>query len=300
MSVSRRLLPSTAALAAFDSVARLGSFTDAADELSLTQSAVSRQIGALEDQVGQKLFHRTSRQVSLTPQGREYAEAIDGALQAIRQATIRLMTGRETGMLSLSVLPTFGTRWLMPRLPRFLDRNPGVTLDMVCRIGFFDLAAENVDVAIQNGIPEWPGGRCTQLMDEQLLPVVSPELRAAAAIEDPGDLADVPLLHLMTRRTAWAAWFRMQGLTAPRQAGMRFEQFSTATQACLGGLGAGLMPEILIRPEIERGDLVVVGPAMTSETCYFLVETAGQSSDAVTAFRSWLVEEIALEAGEGG
>lgn len=294
---SRRFLPSTSTLAAFEAVARRGSFTAAADELDLTQSAVSRQIRQLEDQLGCRLFLRSSRRVEITPEGRIYAEAVGGALQAIRQASVRLMTGRGAGVLRLAVLPTFGTRWLMPRIPRFLRRNPGVTLDLVSRIGWFDLVAEGIDASIQHGTPEWYGGECTHLMGETLVPVASPGFLAERPVRGAADLLTLPLLHLQSRDGSWEGWFRDQGLAPPRAQGMRFEQFATAAQACIGGVGVALMPEFLIQAEFEAGDLVVIGPSKRGDSGYFLVQPTGPRAAASAAFRDWLLEEVGAEEG---
>lgn len=297
MSHPRRLLPSTAALAALEAVARHQSFTAAAQELALTQGAVSRQIAQLEALFGQPLFLRSSRHVEFTSEGRIYAEAIGASLQQIRQASVRLMTGSGQNVLRLAVLPTFGTRWLMPRIPAFLKAHPGLTLDLVSRIGQFDLRAEGVDVAIQHGSMDWLGGECTKLMDEVLVPVVSPGLLQPSPLPSPEQIARLPLLHLHSRPGAWAAWFRMHGLPPPRGPEMRFEHFSTAAQACIGGLGCALMPALLIREELAAGAMVAVGPPVRVDTAYFLVQPAGAHSDMPGGrFRQWILQELASEA----
>lgn len=293
MSTPRRLLPSTSALAAFDAVARLGSFTQAAEELSLTQGAVSRQIRQLEELLGAPLFERTSRHVELTAEGRLYAEAVGAALQTIRQASIRVMAGSDHQLLRLAVLPTFGSRWLMPRISGFLRANPGITLDLVSRIGRFDLKAEGIDAAIQNGATDWPGATCLPLMSESLVPVASPGFLRDHPICSPEDMAGLPLLHLHSRPEAWNDWFRAQGLPRPRGPGMLLEQFAAAAQACIGGVGLGLMPEFLIRPELEAGQMVIVGPPMQNRQGYYLVwpnDTA--PSSPAGKFRDWLLAEV--------
>lgn len=293
MSQPRRLLPSTSALAAFEAVARRGSFTEAAEELSLTQGAVSRQIRQLEDQLGAALFERTSRHVELTPQGRLYAEAVGGALQTIRQASIRVMAGSGHQVLRLAVLPTFGSRWLMPRISSFLRANPGITLDLVSRIGRIDLKAEGIDAAIQNGAMDWPGAVCLPLMSENLIPVASPAFLRDHPITRPEDMAGLPLLHLHSRPEAWSEWFRAQGLARPRGPGMLLEQFSAAAQACIGGVGLGLMPDFLIRPELEAGDMVAVGPSMPNRQGYYLVYPNEALPGApAERFRDWLLAEL--------
>ncbi|TIW78945.1 MAG: LysR family transcriptional regulator, partial [Mesorhizobium sp.] len=129
MNVQRRLLPNTPALAAFEAVARLGSFTAAARELDLTQGAVSRQINLLEEQFGRRLFERDSRNVRLSAAGEIYAEAVRSALGQLRDAALGLMSNRHNGALNLAILPTFGTRWLMPLIPDFVTRHPDITIN---------------------------------------------------------------------------------------------------------------------------------------------------------------------------
>ena len=153
-SLSRKLLPSTSALAAFDSVARLGSFSLAADELSLTQGAISRQVMSLEEQLGVRLFERGARGVSLTGEGQTYAKAIGTALSDIRSASLQIMTKTHGNTLNLAMLPTFGTRWLLPRIPDFVAAHPEITLNFATRIGQFDFEKESLDMAIHIGQPD--------------------------------------------------------------------------------------------------------------------------------------------------
>ena len=174
----RRFLPSTSALAAFDSVAKLGSFSAAANELALTQGAISRQIGLLEDQLGVRLFERTNRGVELTSIGRTYAKGIGDAQATIRTLSLEAMATRDDTHLRLAILPTFGTRWLMPRMPDFLSKNPAIIMDFATRIGQFDFEKESLDMAIHIGQPDWPAAESTFLMDEMVAPVCSPAFLA--------------------------------------------------------------------------------------------------------------------------
>jgi len=172
--ISRRLYPGMSALRAFDAVARLGSFTRAARDLALTQGAVSRQVAALEGQLGVALVAREGRRAGLTAAGRAYAPRVRAALELLGQGAVEAMGQASSTGLRLAILPTFGTRWLMPRIPGFVRRHPEVTLSFLTRIGRFDLAAEGVDAAIHSGRADWPGVRMTLLMAERLLPVAAP------------------------------------------------------------------------------------------------------------------------------
>ena len=298
MNVQRRLLPNISALAAFEAVARLGSFTAAARELDLTQGAVSRQIGLLEEQFGRRLFDRDSRNVRLSPAGEIYAEAVRSALGQLRDAALGLMSNRHSGVLNLAILPTFGTRWLMPLIPDFVARHPDITINFATRIGRFDFARERLDAAIHHGMPDWPDADCTLLMRETVLPVAAPQFLAERRIATAADIGGLPLLHMATRPGAWSEWFEHQGLSAPTGPGMQFEQFGTVAQACMAGLGVALLPQILIAGELQRGQLVPApGRAMQSRSAYYLVvphEKRGHPP--VASFRDWLLEHADQEA----
>ncbi|KQT54673.1 LysR family transcriptional regulator [Aureimonas sp. Leaf454] len=290
---ARKLLPSTGALAAFDAVARSGSFTAAAEALSLTQSAVSRQVALLEAQLGTPLFARTSRSVTLTEAGRAYAAAIGPALSEIRRVTLQMMTKRHADTLELAILPTFGTRWLMPRIPRFVADHPGITLNFATRIGQFDFAREGLDAAIHIGRPDWPGAECRFLMGETVAPVCSPDFLEAHPISGASDLLGLPLFHMASRPGAWSGWFGAAGLGQASEEGMRFEQFSLVSQAAMAGLGVALMPLFLIERELSSGRLVIAHPhVVESPSAYYLVAPSFERGGAaLSAFSDWIVGE---------
>ncbi len=297
MNVQRRLLPSTSALAAFEAVARLGSFTAAAQELDLTQGAISRQIGLLEEQFGRRLFERDSRNVRLSAAGETYAEAVRAALGQLRDAALGLMSNRHSGVLNLAILPTFGTRWLMPLIPDFVTKNPDITINFVTRIGRFDFARERLDAAIHHGLPDWPDADSTLLMRETVMPVASPEFLASRAIATAADISRLPLLHMATRPGAWSEWFEEQGISTPTGPGMQFEQFGTVAQACMAGLGVALLPQVLIAGELQRGQLVPTpGQPMQSRSAYYLVVPHDKRSHPpVASFRDWLLGQVEKE-----
>ncbi|CDZ36389.1 LysR family transcriptional regulator [Neorhizobium galegae] len=294
VSLSRKLLPSTSALAAFDSVARLGSFSAAAEELSLTQGAISRQVSGLEEQLGIQLFDRSSRGVSLTSAGAEYAKVVANALSQIRSASLQVMTKRHSDQLNLAILPTFGTRWLMPRIPQFVARHPEITLNFATRIGVFDFDRDGIDMAIHIGQPDWPGAECTFLMEEMVAPVSSPAFLASHPIRKGEDLLRLPLLHMASRPGAWNHWFESLGIAGTPSQGMRFEQFGSVAQACIAGLGVALMPLFLIDSELAAGQLVEVFPhQVRSTSAYYAVAPLSKADfRPVVAFRAWLIEEV--------
>src|SRR6478735_5153750 len=249
----RGFLPNVGNLLAFEATARHGSVSRAADELNLTQSAVSRQIQQLEDTLGLSLFSRTRQRVVLTDVGRMYAAQIRQTLGDLSDATRQAIALSGTsGVLNLAVLPTFGTRWLIPRMPEFIDRNPDVTVNFGVRLVPFDFAAEPFDAAIHFGQPHWPGAVCELLMREECVPVCSPAYRQRERIAEPADLTRATLLQQSTRSTGWAEWFAGAGVTVGNALrGPRFEQFAMVAQAAVAGLGVGLIPHFLISDELE-------------------------------------------------
>ena len=295
MSYQRRLLPSISMLMALDAAARAGSFTAAARELNLTQGAISRQVSALEDQLDVVLFERAGKSILLTEAGKIYAREVGVALQAIRNASLNAMTNPFGGILNLAILPTFGTRWLMPRFPSFLNENPNITVNFVTRLTAFDFHEENLHAAIHYGQPDWPGAISTFLMGEEVLPVCSPGFLEENPLAQPADLARLPLLQLTTRPDAWDNWFRSNDLELPQEQGMAFEQFSIIAQAAVAGLGIALLPKFLIQSELDRKELVVILNMPTkSEAGYYLVTPADKSEHApVVALREWLLNIVA-------
>jgi DNA-binding transcriptional LysR family regulator len=281
-------------LRAFDAAARSGSFTAAADELRLTQGAISRQVSALETQLGVTLFKRQGKTIQLTESGKVYAEEIHRALQAIRNASLTAMSSPLTGTLNLAILPTFGTRWLMPRLPSFLAENPDITVNFVTRLSPFDFRSENLHAAIHYGSPDWPGTQSTFLMSEEAFPVCSPNFLREHAPAGPEQLVALPLLGLSSRTDAWDNWFQSCGVKPPGTQGMLFEQFSLIAQAAVAGLGAALLPRFLIQSELERGELVVISDTPLQDSSgYYLVTPVDRSDFApVVALRTWLLKMV--------
>ncbi len=284
----RRFLPPLPWLSAFEAVARLGSVTQAAAELDLSQGAVSRQIQKLEDQLGANLFQRVRKRLLLTPAGHAYATDIRGAITVISNASIRAATNPHGGTLELAILPAFGTHWLAPRLPGFLDTHPGITLNLSTRTAPFDFAGERFHAAIHFGRKDWPGADAVKLMEEDLVPVVAPGMlpeRAGAR-----DLASLPLLHLETRRRAWASWFKAQDLSDTPRPGMVFDQFATMEQAAVAGLGAALLPRYLAQSDLDAGRLITLaGVNPTIVGAYFLVWPPNAATyPPLVAFRNWI------------
>jgi LysR family transcriptional regulator, glycine cleavage system transcriptional activator len=277
-------------LCAFEAAARLQSFTAAAAELNLTQSAVSRQIRALEEVLGADLFIRERQTVRLTLAGEAYAHEIRSALKRISAATLGFRANPQGGTLNLAILPTFGTRWLAPRLPQFIAGNPGITINLTTRLAPFDFKTESIDAAIHFGPAEWPGAELDFLMNETVVPACSKELLRMHKFTKADDLVKAPLLHLVSRPDAWERWFRIMGVDVEKVHGMLVDQFAMAAQAAISGLGVALLPKFLIENELAQGDLVeaVNGPVESAEHYYLAWPSNRASYPPLQAFRNWL------------
>ncbi|WP_404823317.1 LysR substrate-binding domain-containing protein [Burkholderia cenocepacia] len=292
----RRLTPSMSSLLAFEASARTESFTKAAQQLSLTQSAVSRQVQLLEQLLGVTLFQRAGRTVVLTDAGRLYFRELTGPLDGIRRATLQTIAYQAGGgTLHLAVLPTFGSKWLMPRLQSFCARHPEVLVHLHTRT-YLDLAASGMDAAIVVGTGAWPDSDAYRLVDEELVPIVNPRHAAAAAIKRVEDLLEQPLLQVATRPTAWRDWLAKRGLVSEKlKPGPQFEQTSHLIQAVSTGMGVGLVPKILVDDELREGTLAVPLniPADPSGNAYYLVVANNRSAyPPFVALRDWLSSTI--------
>jgi LysR family glycine cleavage system transcriptional activator len=302
MRIPRRFLPSTTLLTAFESASRLASFTAAARELDLTQSAVSRQIRLLEDQLGVALFVREHQTVRLTIAGESYARDIRDALRRIGAASMNLRANPQGGTLNLAVLPTFGARWLTPRLPGFLAAHAGVAVNILSRPTRFDFRDDTMDAAIDCNADEWIGTKRMPLLEETTLPVASPAFAAQCLGWSAEAIRRMPLLHLTSRPDAWERWFRVHDVPAEGVTGMLFDQFSTMAQAASVGLGIALMPIVLIERELSAGALVpVIDEPMAGPAFYSLTWPLERDAYApLVAFRRWLADEMARYAGQPG
>ena len=301
MLAPRRFLPSLSHLQAFEAAARTGSVTLAARELSLTQSAVSRQIKALEQQLEVELFHRERQTIRLTAGGEAYARDIRDALKRIGGASLNLRANPYGGTLNLAILPTFGTRWLAARLPSFLTQHPGITLNLMTRLSVFDFAIDAMDAAIHFGMGDWPGAETTLLRQDRVVPACSPDLRARHGFAAPSDLRRAPLLHLTTRPDAWERWLRLHEAPADNVQGMLFDQFALVAQVARAGLGVALLPVFLIEEELKTGQLVRAldlpqGGEMQSAEAYYLAWPPDRAAHPpLVAFRDWILNATAAD-----
>jgi LysR family glycine cleavage system transcriptional activator len=293
MIAPRRYLPSISALLAFEACARLGSATQAATELSLTQSAISRQIKALEGQLGVDLMSRQGRHLALTLAGTEYVREVREILRRLAGASLNATTEAQSGALALAILPAFGMHWLAPRLANFAADHREVTVNLSTRLQPFALGPSPFDAAIHFGHEDWPGVHYMPLMPEIVVPVCAPDL-GGAPFSDPKTLLDHPLLHLETRPRAWSRWFDTVGNPCDPPHGMMFDQFATMAQAALHGLGIALLPTFVAEPYLKDGQLILASDKTTESIgSYYLVWPEDRPAPPpLVAFCAWLKQQI--------
>ena len=303
----RRKIPSLQALACFDAAARHESYTRAAQELALTQGAVSRQITALEEFLGMDLFRRTRHGVALTERGAAYAKQVAPRLQGLEQDTLDAMSTQGQGSaVHLAAVPTFATRWLIPRLPLLAEKHPDITVHIETRTRPFMFGETQFDAALYAGTPEqvrnWAGTKATLLLMEEVVPVCSPKLMNDALALTPEAIAQLPLLQQSTRAEGWRQWFEAQGVDAPLAlAGPRYELFSMTAAAATQGMGVALVPRLLIETELARGELVIAcDRPLRGERGYYIVtpEHTDKSAEqvALSTFVTWLASQKSLKS----
>jgi len=285
-------------IVAFEASARHLSFTRAAIELSLTQSAVSRQVQILESLLGVDLFRREGRHIVLTEVGSTYLREMTGVLQRVRNASLQAIAYRAgPDSLHLAVSPTFANQWLMPRLANFYKRHPDILIHVHSRVEPFDLEHAGMDAAIGGGDGPWPNLECLFLLDEYLLPTISPSLAATKNITRVEDLKQHTLLAVSSRPVAWGHWFEANGVsTSGLRFGPQFEVTSHLIKAVAAGIGIGLLPKIFFEEESRAGTLSIAidAPVRTGFSYYLFTPLGREHRPQIAAFQAWLMEEVAL------
>ena len=292
-SVRPRPLPKLLGLQAFEATARLGSVSRAATELCLTQGAVSRQLLALEAQLGVQLFHRSKKRLILSEAGAGYLHDVRGGLAALGEATDALLSLRgRGGTLRLATLPTFGAKWLVPRLGRFCASHPHITIELITRLAPFDFSIEQIDGAIHFGGREWPGATAEFLAREEMTVVATPSL--ALRCPTPADVLKAPLLQITSRAFSWREWLAGVGLRdAAFTPFLQVETFAMGIEAVLAGLCVGILPTFFVAAEIAAGTLVAIGSNLTSESAYYFVyPERKQEYFPLREFARWINSEI--------
>ena len=287
----RRYLPSLPSLLALEALDRLGTASAAAQELNLTQGAISRQLQVMADQLGVPLTTRDRGRLHLTPAARDYVTEVRRTLATLAQASLTLRANPTGGALNLAILPAFGMHWLAPRLARFARQHPGVTVNLSTRLQPFDFATNPFDAAIHYGRQDWPGAAYLKLMDEQVLAVASPTLNAP--LKTAQDVLTLPLLQLQNRPGDWGRWLAAHGAPGNRPPAMMFDQFATMQQAAIHGLGAAILPLFLIEQDLAQGRLIpLYGVPIPSQSAYYLVWPKDRARPPLTSFITWLTTEL--------
>jgi LysR family glycine cleavage system transcriptional activator len=288
------ILPSLNGLRAFEASARLMSFTQAAAELNVTQTAISHQIRRLEEQLGVKLFIRQNRGLALTREAESYLPAVRSAFDDLRLATDRLRRSERDARLTVSTTASLATKWLVSRVAAFQDAHPGLEVRITTSPYLVDFRREEVDIAVRYGRGNWAGLRAHWLMAERLFPVCAPALlKGTRQLRRPGDLAHHVLLHTTSFGDDWRLWLTAAGLpqSIAARRGLTFDQGFMAIQAAVEGLGVALGRGHLVEADIAAGRLVAPFDVELPQDAGYYVVTPEATADApnIALFRNWLV-----------
>ncbi len=299
----RRRLPSLNALKAFEASARQESFTQAANELCVTQGAVSQQVKALESELGVRLFRRERQRLIITEAGRTYLEVVRDAFDRLAAGTERLLQREQSGTLTITTSPNFAAKWLVHRLGRFSETHPGIDLRVSASVQHIDFAREDIDLAIRHGDGQWPGMHVIRLCTEELFPVCSPKLlKGRSALRLPRDVKHHTLLHTNDTNN-WENWLArvdarvgVGGVDAKR--GIIFNQASMAIDAAVDGQGIALARTALASWDLISGRLVrPFRQAFDAPYAFWIVCPKSTAAlPKISAFRDWLLTEAANDA----
>jgi LysR family transcriptional regulator, glycine cleavage system transcriptional activator len=291
-----RRLPSLNALKAFEAAARHGSFTKAANELSVTQGAVSHQVKALEAELGLRLFNRERQRLVITEAGRAYLEVVRDAFDRLAVGTHRLLQLQKAGVLNVTTSPNFASKWLVHRLGLFSEAHPQIDLRVSATRQHIDFVREDFDLAIRHGDGHWPGLHATRLYVEELFPVCSPKLmRGRNALRSAADLKQHRLLHVTERRD-WSQWLEAAGISGIDVArGSVFSESSMAIDAAIDGQGIALARTALAAWDLRAGRLVRPFPLRLKVPYAYWVVCPKSTADLpkIATFRDWLLAEAA-------
>jgi LysR family glycine cleavage system transcriptional activator len=295
-------LPSLNGLRAFEAAARHLSFTNAATELNVTQTAISHQIRRLEEELGVRLFIRQNRALALTPEAAQYLPGVRAAFNDLRFATDRLLRTDNENVLTVSTLASLAAKWLLPRLPAFQEAHPGIDVRITTSTALVDFKSGNVDAAIRYGRGHWPGLRADWLMADELFPVCSPALIAGnRPLRCPEDLAQQTLLHTSAGyNDDWRLWLTAAGLppNISTHPGLTFDLILVTVQAAIDGLGVAMGRTSYVEADIAKGRLLVPFKiTLPADAGFYLVSPEARAdSPKLSAFRHWLVASLQNKA----
>ncbi|TMJ49034.1 MAG: transcriptional regulator GcvA [Alphaproteobacteria bacterium] len=294
----RPRLPSLNALKAFEAAARHESFTRAAEELCVTQGAVSHQVKALEAELGVKLFNRERQRLLITEAGRDYLNVVRDALDRIAIGTERLLQRQSAGVLTVSTSPDFAAKWLVHRLGYFAEAHTGIDLRVSATLHHVDFTREEVDLAVRHGDGNWPGLDTARLCAEQLFAVCSPKLLSGRRrLGEVSDLLRFPLIHLDSRAD-WANWLHGVGIDdADVTHGPVLNRASMVIDAAINGQGVALARTTLAAWDLINGRLVRPFPESLrlSKTYWIVCPKATANLAKIATFRDWLLAEASKD-----
>jgi LysR family transcriptional regulator, glycine cleavage system transcriptional activator len=309
----RRSIPSLSALQAFEAAARLNSFSQAGEELHVTQSAISRQIRALEDELGKPLFTRLTRRVELTECGRIYAREISALLDNLERATSSFKAKRRHELLTINVLPSVANFWFMPLLGQFTKGNPDIETQIQTSIRPVNLQSGEADLAIRVGplpgreyqasqpridlemVTGWRGVHAEFLFPDVLVPVCSPALLEGRVISKPADVLDYPLIHTTSRPNAWPGWLSAHGLRLTgAEPSTEYGHFFMSIEAARNGEGIAIVPDVLLPGHDVPGLVIPRLPTVKSAGEYYLLTLEERLGEFhIQTFRNWLHQKVA-------
>lgn len=293
----RRRIPSTTALLCFESAARTENFAKAAQDMNITQSALSRQIQTLEAFVKQSLFTRAKQRVKLTAAGHTLLAELSPQLETLEATLLKIRShDNQGGAINVGVYPTLGSRWLIPRIIDLPQVQQGLTLNTITYLSNADIDPSLIDIAIVQGDPPWNGYRADYLMSETLLIVTSPDL-LQTMVKDPMDLFDIRILQHSTRPESWDIWFSSQDLTLSRKIiGPMFTQFEMLIDAVKGGHGIAMVPRILVEKELSDGTLIKAHEyECTPESAYYLLTPSVKvGMQKIERLRKWFLKSSCI------
>jgi LysR family glycine cleavage system transcriptional activator len=293
-------LPPLNPLRAFEAAGRLKSIRKAAEELSVTPGAVSRQVQILETDLGVKLFRREARAVVLTQAGEQYLASILELFAGIREATMKLTGGRGRELLKIRAYTTFAMKWLIPRLSTFHVANKTTEVRLTTSLEAVDFEHEDIDGAIRLGDGKWPGYEVDRLVPNELIPVCSSGFRRQTGLKTSNDLIGLPLLHSLARPDDWMHWLRAAGLSGvAAYSGTKYASSALAYQAAVEGQGLAIAQKVLVVDDLRAKRLVQpFGPTLDRQdfTYYLIYPRNRLRNPAFRNFRNWLIGQAQIAA----
>lgn len=302
--MEKRLTPSMMALQCFEAVARHMSVTRAAEELHMTQSAISKQIAQLEALLRNPLFLRVRRRLQLTPAGALYQSEVRTILNQVDMSSRYILTyGSETQVLTIGTQPTFGSRWLIPRLQRFMAAHPDIQVKVRSETRPFDLMQAKIDISFFFGHGTLPGAQCLELFEADVVPVCAPGFLRGGQIANLDELSQQTLIQCASRPEAWHDYFSHQQFQSDSSYhGPRFDTFYMCVRAAEGGCGIALTPRLLAEEELQAGKLVIPwGYVQPSDGAYFVAYSEHSAEvPKIKQFVAWVRDEARQQEARGG